>query len=147
MSQKGKRKEFSVEWPEFNVKVTATLLEDKAPKLCKQFWESLPYESHSGHVFVAGESGGIGGPKPFIITHMENPTTRDPGTFYVYRGLGVSMPYGHITEPTVVNKFAQINAEDLKKYDQAIKKIGKYAWRVTMTGVGKRPKTIVRRKE
>lgn len=50
-----KERKIEMEWPELGVKVTATLADDKNPRLCDVLWNNLPIESIQGHSLVAGQ--------------------------------------------------------------------------------------------
>ena len=44
-----------MEWPELDAKVTARLLEDKEPNLCKVLWDNLPFETIQSCTAVSGD--------------------------------------------------------------------------------------------
>lgn len=44
-----------IEWPELEVKITAVLLEDLNPSLCKILWKNLPFETIQSHCAVSGD--------------------------------------------------------------------------------------------
>ena len=49
-------KEIEIEWPELDAKVTARLLEDKNPSLCKVLWDNLPFETMQSCTAVSGDA-------------------------------------------------------------------------------------------
>ena len=120
--------EIEIEWPDLSLKVTATLLNDRAPKLCKVFLEDLPQSSYMGHVVVSGQSMKFH--FPVVCENTENLVkTKNPGDIYFYNnGQIVVIPYGLTTGSYKVNKFAEIMKEDIPK----LKIAGEYAWHSKM---------------
>lgn len=111
-----------IQWKDLGIRVRAKLLDDKAPNLCREFWNILPLESIPWHAVISGEN--LGFLCPIVWTKMENPVDRAVGDVYLYaNGQLIAIPYGKTTEPCKVNKFAEIVKEDLDKLNSAGKAI------------------------
>jgi len=121
-------KQIETEWPDLGIKLTATLLDKKAPKLCEMFWDCLPRSSYTGHVVVSGQSMKFF--FPIACKIAENLVEeKNPGDIYFYNnGQTVVIPYGSTTGSYRVNKFAEIQKEDIPK----LKIAGEYAWHSKM---------------
>lgn len=127
-----------LEWPKFGIRVRAKLLEDKAPHLCKLILDKLPFESIHWHAVISGEL--LGFMCPVVCTKMENPVDRARGDVYLYANAQwIIIPYGATTEPNKVNKFGEIEKDDLEK----LKIVGEKIWQTFVEGSKDAIKTVV----
>ncbi len=134
-------KMIEIEWPEIQVSVRASLLEEEEPELCKILWENLenPMKLFCRHPVSTGEefSGGSRPPRhPVQSGTQAQPLGRKqwlftripPGSivyaiFGGYGGLGLI--YGPCTEPlpargSVVGKVVEEDLGDMLKAGKAV---------------------------
>jgi len=135
-------KKIVVEWPEIDVRVTVTLLEDEEPELCGMLWKNLetPLKMFCRHPVSTGEEfSGEGRPPrhPVKSGTQAQPLGRrqwlltriPPGSvvYAIFGGYGgMSLFYGPCTEPlpargSVVGK---VDPEDMGN----LMKAGKSVW-------------------
>jgi hypothetical protein len=119
----------TIEWPDLNVSVSATLLDEKNPELCEVLWGHLPFVSVQEHMVVSGE--GIYCWAPIVTTapvrYTERLTEMPPGrlTYIQATGNKIGLAYGPITEPLDhCTPIGQILEHDLPK----LPVIGKAVW-------------------
>lgn len=135
-----------VEFPQSRILVTATLLSEDEPEMCKLFWDGLQepkrfacYNTLStGHIFDAkprppkeplklGSQAQPLGRKKILLCDME------PGMIAFF-GVNVLCAYGpHITEPIVAPGpvVALVDKDDLGKFEEA----GMAIWNVQYAAV------------
>ncbi|MEM3490179.1 MAG: hypothetical protein QXO75_11075 [Nitrososphaerota archaeon] len=152
-------KEIEIEWPELNAKVTAVLLEDKNPSLCKVLWENLPIETMQSHCAVSGDAmyachSIVADVEPEWMETFEDkkeywgnmPVDRLRGyvRFSTMGAIwGFSILWGdEFTEPVPFAPVGKVRDEDM----ETLRKVGKKV-RDDMLFFNKYYKLIVRRKE
>lgn len=130
-------KYMEIEWFELGKKVTAELLEEKNPELCKVLWDGLPLKGVQEHCLVTGEMIYIWVP---LVTTARTPytekysETRDGRIFYSeMTGQKFCIVYGPCTEALEAAVVAQVIEEDL----ETLRKVGKavaynYFWKKGM---------------
>jgi len=118
-----------MEWPDLNVSVSATLLEDKNPELCEVFWSHLPFASVQEHAVVSGE--GIYCWAPIVTTapvrYTERLTEMPLGRLQYIQATGnkIGLNYGAYTEPLEhATPIAQVLGNDMAK----LRVVGKAVW-------------------
>jgi hypothetical protein len=118
-----------VEWPDLDIRVSATLLEDRNPELCEVFWSHLPFESVQEHTVVSGN--GMYCWAPIVTTeparHTERSTETPVGRLQYIGATGnkIGLVYGPITEPLEhAIPIGQVVEDDLEK----LKVVGKAVW-------------------
>src|SRR5262245_48238665 len=95
-------KQIEIEWVPLGLKVTAALVEDQNPNLCKLLWNSLPYATIQTHALVSGEHLYHVAPIPELVTtpamYKEDRTQSPEGTVFLSQLQHLAIKYGHITE-------------------------------------------------
>jgi hypothetical protein len=148
-----------MEWPELGAKVTAELLEDKNPTLCKILWENLPIETIQSHCAVSGDAmyachNIVANVEPEWVETFEDkkeywgnmPVDRLRG--YVWFSTmgsiwGIGVVWGdEFTEPVSFAPVAKVKDEDM----ETLRKVGRRV-RDDMLFFNKYYRLIVRRKE
>jgi hypothetical protein len=122
-------KRVTIEWPDLNISVSATLLEEKNPELCDVFWSHLPFESVQEHTVVSGKGTYCWAP---IVTtaparHTERSTETPVGRLQYIGATGnkIGLVYGPITEPLEhAIPIGQVVEDDLEK----LKVVGRAVW-------------------
>lgn len=123
--------DMEIEWPSFKIKVTATLLEDRAPRVCSAVQRCLPFRSIQEHTMVSGQ--GLYCWAPIRTTAVDNSVPRRQGDVYFFNpGQLLVIIYGKTTEPIKVNKFAEIGEKDFEK----VQFVGRRVWENTMRPKG-----------
>lgn len=116
-----------VTWPEFETSIRIELLEDKAPGVCRDIWDALPFSTIQGHALVTGEM--------LFATTPVTSRARENVTLYTELGIGgcylgnssqnIGIVYGNVTEPEGQTKWGQVVEEDIT----ALRKVGVANWR------------------
>lgn len=116
-----------VTWPEFETAITIELLEDKAPGVCADIWNALPFSTIQGHALITGEM--------LFATTPVTSRARENITLYTELGIGgcylgnssqnIGIVYGRVTEPEGQTKWGQVIPQDIP----ALKEIGRLNWR------------------
>jgi hypothetical protein len=113
--------------PKVDLKFRAELLMGDNPDVIGQVLKQLPLQSVLGHVVISGETIWL----PTRIVHLgrNNMVQRTLGAVYFYApGQTICLTYGSITESALVNKFAQVLAEDLP----VLRRLGGHVWSQTV---------------
>ncbi len=121
-------KEIQMEWSELGIVVTATLWEDKNPKLCSLLWENLPIETIQSHAMASGEqiaaALNIHATETGAYSALES--EGPPGTIYMYTQSysAIWCNYGPVTEPALSAVVGMVADADI----QNLKAAGRAAW-------------------
>ncbi len=122
-------KQIEIEWVQLGLKVTATLVEDKNPNLCKLLWDNLPYASLQTHALVSGEHLYHVAPIPELVTtralYKEDRTQSPDGTVFLSQLQHLAVKYGHLTEYIHAAPIGYVLPEDL----DTLKRAGAACWR------------------
>jgi len=123
---------FDLEWPDFNMKVTAVMLEKEAPRLCDAIWETFPFESVTTHLYVSGQALSI--PTqifiPEVTEHIVKLDKFEPGQIsYSGHSMFFVVGYGKLTEPVNQSVFANVIKDDL----ETLSAVGVKIWENTVT--------------
>lgn len=131
-----KNRFLKVTWPEFDTSIKIELLEDKAPSVCKDIWDALPFSTIQGHALITGEM--------LFATTPVTSRVRENVTLYTKLGIGgcylgnssqnIGIVYGKVTEPEGQTKWGQVIAEDIP----ALKAMGLANWRNLIAPFGDR---------
>ncbi|WP_144461957.1 hypothetical protein [Siminovitchia fortis] len=137
-------RKIEIEFPDTEIKVLATLLDNDEPELCDMFWDRLetPQKMACGNTWSTGDLyvAAARPPKePVSIGSQANPIGRnqiplcdlEPGTL-VYTGLEVWVAYGNsITEPLVPSGAAVAKVDE--EYLDDFYKAGRSVWESNST--------------
>jgi len=143
-------KKIKLEFPESEIAITATLLENEEPEMCDLLWKDLakPVKFACYNTLSTGDYFiGKGRPpkEPVKLGTQANPIGRnqvllcnlEPGLIG-YNGVDISCAYGdHITEPLVSS--GAIVAKVDKEYISDFEKAGKAIWHLQYTGIKTSP--------
>jgi hypothetical protein len=118
-----------MEYPDLNLCISATLLEEMNPELCEVIWNHLPMECVQEHAVVSG--GSLYCWTPIVTTapvrYREKLAEQPLGRvrYSQMTGNKIGMNYGPITEPLPhCIPIGQVIDDDLEK----VKAVGKAVW-------------------
>lgn len=118
---------FSINWPEWKMKVEAEIIDGQDAVLRSEFWSSLPFNSIQSHAACAGVQMYC----PFrLVCRPENPfyepmNEQQEGRISLELDFQyLSINYGPMAEPVPALPIAQVQEQDIDK----IKSLGKMAW-------------------
>lgn len=99
--------------PQNDIDVKIKLLDEQAPKLCKEIKSMLPLTTLAWHAVISGDNAGFF--LPIVWTGFDNPQERNRGDVFLYaNGQLVVICYDENTEPGRVNKFGEIHEDSLE---------------------------------
>ena len=113
-------KQFEIEWPDFNVTITADLNEEENRKLCADFWNALPFETIFAASMSAGEMFKV--PVPVSLADETGAKLRHfpaepPGSILSLGFMGsLLVKYGVVAEPFKIPRVGLISNADLVKF-------------------------------
>lgn len=125
------KKEMEIEWIPLEIKVSATLLEDKNPKLCDLLWKNLPYNSIQCHALISGQH--IYHYNPIVESFFVEPEVKESraksldGTVFLSYLQHLSIKYGDVTEDLPAAPVARVPLKDISK----LKEAGRKCWEST----------------
>ena len=114
-----------IHWPDFDLIITADLLDNENPKLCDRLWQALPFEtvclcSIGQQLFKV----------PLPITLRPTPEAKldlmpdqPPGTVLSLMGMGLFIVYGNVPEPFTLPRIAMIPEKELGKLISILPKL------------------------
>ncbi len=117
-----------MEFPDFKVSVSATLLEETNPELCQVFWNHLPFECVQEHGVISGEI--VYCWVPIVTTapvRAQEKLDETPVGRLLYSqmtGNKLIAKYGPVTEPLKLIPIGQVAEEDIEK----LKTVGRAVW-------------------
>lgn len=121
-----------IHWPDFDVSVTADLLDNENPKLCDRLWQALPFETLPMHSMAAGKILKV----PIPVTLRPTPESKlgfmpdqPPGTLLYLTGMGFFLIYGTpVVEPLTMPRIAMIPETELSKFANIIPELEDAFW-------------------
>ncbi len=112
-------RKFEIEWPDFNVTVTAELRDDENPGLCEELWQALPFDTVFMHTMSPGELFKVSIPLTLSSAPAEKLVLlpdQPPGSVTSSaNGVHLFVKYGTVVEPLRLPRIAWIQEEDVKK--------------------------------
>jgi len=107
---------FQIEWPDFKTAVRVELAEEENPKLCAEFWESLPFRTILAASMSAGEMFKVPLPR-MLKAPVEGPLHLFPdepvGTILFLGTLGMLIRWGKVVEPFRMSRLGLVVKDDL----------------------------------
>ena len=121
-----------IHWPDFDVTLTADLLDDENPKLCERLWQALPFETLPMHSMGAGKIFKV----PIPITLRPTPEAKlgfmpdqPPGTILYCIGMGFFLIFGKpVVEPFTLLRIAMIPEKELEKLNSVVPELEDAFW-------------------
>jgi hypothetical protein len=115
-----------MQWPSLSAEVRIDLLEDRAPVLCEDIWNSLPFETIQSHALITGEM--------MFATSPVTTLVRENVTLFTDMGVGAAffgsssqnfgLIYGGVNEPEGHPVWGRVRQEDVPE----LQRVGLAAW-------------------
>jgi hypothetical protein len=109
---------FQIEWTDFKTVVRVELAENENPRLCQEFWDTLPFKTILAASMSAGEMLKVPLPR-MLNAPTEGPLHLFPdepvGTLLYIGTLGMLLRWGKVVEPFRMARLGLVVKDDLPK--------------------------------
>ncbi|MDJ0926024.1 MAG: hypothetical protein QNJ73_00120 [Gammaproteobacteria bacterium] len=111
--------QFEMEWPDFETTISASLVEDENPEVCKAFVDLLPFTTVFAASMSAGHMFKVPIPSMLPDADLDNlvPLPDEPEGSIFSLGYGsLLIKYGTVVEPFRLPRLATIDAAELARF-------------------------------